>query len=499
MALRKDLTEPQVDLRSESKKIQQENERLKEERVEQEKIQAEKLVAQEVDEKKQRDGLQEQTALLEAQREVDKAAREKIVKAQEAAIATEAPMVPEGEYAFPKDFLWGTSTSAYQVEGGIKNDWSEWEVSEARLAELEKKGEEADDFICGQACDHYNKYEEDLDLAAGLNNNAVRLGIEWARVQPEKGTWDVTAINHYRKVLQTARAKGLKTVVTLWHWTNPIWLTEEGGWENKKVQEYFGEYVDFILQELGSEVDYWITLNEPLMHVFGGYLKGYFPPAKRNIFKAEKVFKNLAKGHKLAYTKIHKHFPKANVSLTALVNYFEAANYLNPIEQAMAKTMHYYWNHRFLSKTKKYLDFIGLDYYFHDRMVWYPPFRNNKNERVNDKGWEIYPEGILEVLRYLKSFGKPIFIMENGLADATDKYRANFIKEHLYYIHQAIAEGIDVRGYFHWSLLDNFEWAYGWSPKFGLYSVDRKTFKRTERKSAETYREICGIGKIVVK
>ncbi len=467
MALRKEFTEPQIDLRS--KQVSPQNNISKKNLFQSTKQNKKQLIAKNL-----------------------------VVKDQQTIVA-EVPMVPEGVYKFPQDFLWGTSTSAYQVEGGIINDWSRWEVSEKRLAELEKKGKDKNDFICGQAVDHYNRYKDDLDLAVSLNNNAIRLGIEWARVQPQKDTWDVTVINHYRKVLHTAHAKGLKTVVTLWHWTNPIWLVKEDGWENKKVQEYFGEYVDFIIEELGAEVDYWITLNEPLMFIFGGYLRGYHPPAKHNIFKAEIVFRNLVKVHKLAYQKIHQHFPKANVSLTALINYFEPANYLNPLEQIIAKTLHYYFNHRFLIKTKKYLDFIGLDYYFHDRIVWYPPFKKNKDERANDKGWEIYPEGILEVLRYLKSFKKPIFIMENGLADANDRYRANFIKEHLYYIYQAIEEGIDVRGYFHWSLLDNFEWAYGWSPKFGLYAVDRKTFERTERSSAQIYREICRNNKLVIK
>ncbi len=421
------------------------------------------------------------------------------IRNPESEVVMESAQVPEGTYNFPAGFLWGTSTSAYQVEGGIRNDWSEWETSPKRIARLEKKGLDKNDYICGAGVDHYNRFEEDLNLAAGLNNNAVRIGLEWARIQPEKDTWDVTAINHYRQVLDLAHAKGMKTVVTLWHWTNPVWLAKEGGWENKNVRKYFTEYVELIIKELGGEIDFWVTLNEPLMHVYGGYLRGYHPPAKHNIYKAEKVFRNLVKCHKLAYDKIHKHFPKAEVSITALVNHIEPANSLNPLEQIISKLFHYFWNNRFLAKTKKYLDFIGLDYYFHDRIVWYPPFRKNRNERVNDKGWEIYPEGILEVLRYLQEFGKPIYILENGTADASDRYRANLIRETLYYIHEAIAEGIDVRGYFHWSLLDNFEWSYGWAAKFGLYEVERTTFLRKARPSAAVYRKICGENRVVIE
>ncbi len=403
----------------------------------------------------------------------------------------EPPLVPEGDYFFPETFLWGSSSSAYQVEGGIKNDWSEWEKSEARLAALEREGKDKDDYICGQAVDHYERASADIALAKDLGNNAIRIGLEWARIQPAEDTWDATAINHYRELLREAKAKGLTTAVTLWHWTNPLWLTEQGGWTNKKVIQYFEAYTEVIIRELGAEIDLWLTLNEPLVHVSNGYLKGEFPPAKHNPYLAEKVFRHLGRAHKAAYKRIHAHFPKAQVSITGLINHFEPASEFNLIELAIASFSHYFWNHRFLAKIRKQMDFIGLDYYFHDRIVWYPPFHKNKNERVTDLNWEIYPEGILEVLRYLQGFKKPIYIMENGLADSEDKYRANFIKEHLYYIHTAISEGIDVCGYFHWSLLDNFEWAKGWTAKFGLYEVDRQTFARIERPSAAVYRQIC--------
>jgi len=151
----------------------------------------------------------------------------------------------------------------------------------------------------------------------------------------------------------------------------------------------------------------------------------------------------------------------------------------------------YLANTKFLNKINNHLDYIGFDYYFHHRVVWYPPFIKNKNKKTTDMGWEIYPEGIYHVLRYLAKFNKPILILENGLADKDDKYRAGFIKEHLYWIHKAIKDNVDVRGYFYWSLLDNFEWAGGYGPKFGLHEVDRKTFERTPRPSAKVYAKIC--------
>jgi len=400
------------------------------------------------------------------------------------------------EIKFPKGFLWGTSTSAYQIEGGITNDWSEWEKSEARSKKLKKNGKNPADYICGNGCSSYNRYKEDLDLAVSLNTNSIRIGIEWARIQPDKDVWDVEAINHYRDILREAKKRNLKTAVTLWHWTNPTWVTDEGGWAKKCAIEYYLGYVDFVIENLGGEIDYWITLNEPLIHVFNGYIRGIFPPAKNNIFKAFKAFNNLAEAHKRAYEKIHNYFPDAMVGITALINDFEPARpWLIP-EKILANIFHYFWNHKFLKKIKNDMDYAGLDYYFHDRIVWYPPFRKNLNKKTTDLGWEIYPQGMYRAIKYLSGFNKPIIIMENGLADSADSRRAEFIKEHLSYVHKAIAEGADVRGYFHWSLLDNFEWALGWSPKFGLFAVDRSTFARTKRASADVYAEICKNNKV---
>ncbi|MFH1522203.1 MAG: glycoside hydrolase family 1 protein [Patescibacteria group bacterium] len=392
---------------------------------------------------------------------------------------------------FPKNFLWGTSTSAYQVEGGIKNDWSEWENDELRIKNLKLKGLNPDNFVCEKACDFYHLYEEDFDLAVRLNNNAVRFGIEWARIEPKEGKWNMDEIEHYRKVLQAAKKRNLKVVLTLWHWTNPIWIAKNGGWVNKKTVNYFTRYVELIVKELGEYVSFWITLNEPMVHILNGYITGKFPPNEKDLTRAKFVFSNLIKAHNKSYQIIHNKYPQARVSITKLVNYFEPAREWCPNEWILAKIFHYFWNHKFLNKVKKQLDFIAFDYYFHDRIVWYPPFIKNKNKEVTDMGWEIYPEGIYHVIKYLAKFNKPIYIMENGLADKNDIKRADFIINHLKYVHKAIKEGVDVRGYFYWSLLDNFEWAHGWEPKFGLYEMDRATLKRTARPSAGVYREIC--------
>ena len=400
---------------------------------------------------------------------------------------------------FPDNFLWGTSTSAYQIEGGITNDWSEWEKKRVKSKKFKSRKLDEKDFICGQACDSYNRYEEDFNLAKNLNTNSIRFGIEWSRIEPVEGKWDMNEIEHYKKMLISAKNKNLKVVLTLWHWTNPVWLSEKGGWTNKKVIDYFARYTKLIVKELGDYVDYWVTLNEPMVHVANGYISGKFLPNKKSILKANKVFNNLYKAHNKSYKIIHNKYPQSKVSITKLTNFFEPAHKYNPIEFIIIKILHYFWNNRFLQKIKNNMDYIGLDYYFHDRIIWYPPFKKNKNKKTTDMGWEIYPKGIYYVLKYLNKFKKPIIILENGLADTKDKYRADFIKSHLKYIYKAIQEGSDVRGYFYWSLLDNFEWAEGCAPKFGLYFVDRKTFKRTARPSAKIYAEICKNNLIRIK
>lgn len=414
---------------------------------------------------------------------------------------------------FPKNFIWGTSTSAYQVEGGIINDWYEWERKNAsKLAnkakiywqpwQQEKFPEmfEPDNYICGQACDSYNRYEEDFDLAVKMNNNAIRFGIEWARIEPEEGKWDMKEIKHYQKVLEAARKKNLKVVLTLWHWTNPQWLARQGGWENKKVVNYFSRFSQLIVDELGEMVDYWVTLNEPMMHIGHGYIDGKFPPNKKmNFLGSLKVFRNFVRAHKASYKLIHEKFKNSQISIAMTTGYFEPARRWCLNEILIAKAANYFRNDWFLNRIKNYYDYIGVNYYHHDRIVWYPPFKKNLNKEINDRGWEIYPSGIYYILKNYMKYKKPMIVLENGTADANDEHRGKFITDHLKYIHQAIFEGAQVCGYFHWSLLDNFEWAEGYWPKFGLYSVDRKTFKRTARPSSKVYKEICRNNEIVIR
>jgi beta-glucosidase len=394
--------------------------------------------------------------------------------------------------AFPKNFLWGVSTSPHQIEGGNKNDWTEWESSPERLSDLKARGDNIADYRSGLAANSWALYEQDFNLVEELNCGAYRLGVEWSRIEPELGVYNNEAIEHYRTMLKSLKLRKIKVVLTLWHWTNPLWLAKIGGWSNLAVVDYFERFVELCVEEFGEYVDLWLTLNEPMMIIGHGYMNGKFPPNHKNdLYGSIKLFNNFAAAHKLAYKTIHKKLPEAEVGLAMTTGYFDAVHPNNLVEKAMVKIADYVRNFLLLKKIGKKFDFIGVNYYHHDRLTWRPPFKANENKKLTDFGWEIYPEGIYHVLKNYAKFKKPLYITENGLADAADKDREQFIKDHLAFVQKAIADGADVRGYFYWSLIDNFEWADGYWPKFGLYSVDRKTFVRTARPSAASYAKIC--------
>ncbi len=429
---------------------------------------------------------------------------------------------------FPGSFLWGVSTSAYQVEGGIKNDWSEWEKSAARVnsilasssrepvspsqggrsGEARSKQKEKifnlNDFICGRACDSYNRWEEDVELVKNLNCGAYRFSIEWARIEPENGKFDEKAVEHYKMLIRKLKDCKIEPFVTLWHWTLPLWISDLGGWENKKTIEHFSDYVEKLAGSLGEDINFWITLNEPQTYTGLSYVAGTFPPQVKSLFRANKVFRNLMQAHAAVYKMLKQKFDgKAQVGISHYANYHTA--YGNTLlNKALVKIMDYFRWQRFINYTEQYQDFIGFQYYHHNRIRFKLGGRliiadiDNENKSVNDMGWEIYPEGIYPLLKYIKKYNKPIYITENGTADADDNHRAKFILDTLKNIHQAISEGVDVRGYFYWSLLDNFEWAHGWEPKFGLYAVDLKTFERRQRPSVSLYADICQNKRIMI-
>lgn len=389
------------------------------------------------------------------------------------------------KFVFPKGFLWGASTSSHQVEGGTNNDWSEWEKSEGRLRDLTKQGlierYGRDNFISGIGVDHYHHFKEDFRMARMLGHNATRLSIEWSRVEPREGYFDADEIRHYQEVLETVKNEGMEPFVTLWHWTMPVWFRDKGGFEKKGNIRYFVEFVEKIVSEL-PDVVFWITLNEPEIYTAACYLKGSWPPEKKNPIVAFRVFRNLIRAHLDSYDAIKKINRSAKIGIAKNNSYFKADR-KHPLDSLSKIFLDGLSNFYFLDRIRHKQDFIGLNHYF--------GLDRDNDKKVSDIGWELYPEAIFHVLCDLKKYGVPVYITENGLADAEDKYRSWFIVETLKNVHRAILDGVDVRGYLHWSLMDNFEWAYGFWPRFGLIEIDYKTKARNPRASAFVYKKIC--------
>jgi beta-glucosidase len=403
---------------------------------------------------------------------------------------------------FPEGFYWGSATASYQVEGGIENtDWAQ-AAREGRVPP------------CGDACEHYTRYEADFDLAKDLGHTAHRLSVEWARIEPVPGEFNSEAIAHYRKVLEALHVRGLKPYVTIWHFTQPLWFSEKGGFEQPNAPEIFARYCAFVVKELGDLCDHFSTMNEPNVFASNGWLRGSWPPFKRFAItdlisitnsgkmldsKADKgltplltyfrVMKNLARAHNYAYRAIKKVSPKTEVSFVHHVIVFDAN--FNPFNIIKAWVANYMWTYRFMNRTRAHCDSIGLNYYFYtkfgDKRVW----------RKTDMDWNFAPEQIETALLMLAKYKLPLFVSEGGVADAADSMRADYIKEQVLGTWRAIQKGADVRGHMYWSLLDNYEWALGFGMRFGLIAVDYATQVRTPRPSASVYKQICDSNAVV--
>jgi beta-glucosidase len=379
------------------------------------------------------------------------------------------------EKKFPEGFLWGASTSAYQVEGGIENtDW----------AEAAREGLVPP---AGRASDFYHRFESDFEIARNLGMNAQRISIEWARIEPTEGKFDEQEIEHYRKVLKALKKRGMTPVVNLWHFTLPTWLSDRGGFLSYRAPGLFARYARYVVERLGEDADFWLTVNEPMVYAGAGYMKGVWPPFSRSIFSFLRVISAQARAHRLAYRAIKEARPDIKVGIAKHNIFFDADG--NPLNHVLWALADWFWNHRFFSLIRGHQDFIGLNHYRHRRIGKYLP--DEPQYSRSDMGWEIHPTSLYHCLLALKRYNLPIIISENGVADAEDSRRKAFIENAARCVLRAIAEGVPVVGYFHWSLLDNYEWADGFSKRFGLIEVDYDTLERKVRPSAKFYGEIC--------
>ncbi len=415
---------------------------------------------------------------------------------------------------FRSDFMWGASTASHQVEGRTINQWSLWELENAhRLAkhpdpklkklknwnEIKKYAENPNNYVSGEGVDHYHKFKSDFDLIKDLNLNSFRFGIEWSRIEPNQGEWNQVEIDHYHEYIDELLKRGIKPILNIWHWTIPIWFSDIGGFTKSKNLKYFEEFTRKIGQEYANKIDYIITINEPNVYASCSYLTGTWPPQKKNIYLFAKVFWNLSRAHNKAYKILKEINPKLQIGVANQVANIQAKRPHDIFDELSTKWMRYFWNWWFYQRINKYQDFVGMNYYFTD---YYTGRIRKINPEVptNDLGWYMEPEGLYPIiLRAWTRFKKPIIITENGVADAGDIYRKWWIEESIIAMERAISEGVDLKGYFHWSLLDNFEWSSGWWPKFGLVEVDRENkMKRKVRPSAKWFAErIKNLNKII--
>jgi len=420
--------------------------------------------------------------------------------------------MPQATFHFPRGFLWGTATASHQVEGNnFNNNWSAWEQQPGRILNDDKSG---------LACDWWGgRWQEDFDRAAQAGQNAHRLSVEWSRIQPAADRWDESALEQYRQMLRGLQERNMLPLVSLHHFTNPLWIEEQGGWENQEVVAKFEKFVRKTVDALKEYVNLWCTINEPNVFVLEGYTSGHFPPGQKNFRKAMQVMANVVRGHAAAYHAIHELQPEARVGYALHYRPVVPAKSWFPLDRLAAKFHYSGINLAFPSaissgvmrspignvripEAKDTQDYLGLNYYSlftvkFDLLnpgelfsrAYFP-----KGTDLSDCGFNANtPEGIFAAIKWaVRTYPNlPLIITENGIECADDHIRPRYLAQHVHQIWRAVNFNWPVKGYFHWTLVDNFEWERGWTQRFGLWELDPDTQVRTKRPSADLYAEIC--------
>jgi len=389
----------------------------------------------------------------------------------------------------------GVATAATQIEGGdADTNWHRWAHSHGVK----------DGSSPARAADHWNRVDEDIELLKQLGIRYYRMGLEWARIEPEEGVFSSDAIDHYKDELTKLRQAGISPLVTLHHFNNPGWLEERGAWTRPEAIGDFLRYAAKVVHELKDLVSEWITINEPNVYATKGYVFGEWPPGKKRVFEAMTVMSHMAQAHVRAYQLIHAIQPSSNVGAAHHVRIFDPANPRSAADLAGARILEHLFQGAIMQamaygrftlplrgsatvKPGRYYDFTGINYYTRS---WVTGFSEGvkPHSPVNDLGWEIYPQGLARTLRMVaKKFPGPIYITENGTADVADSFRPRFIAEHLA---TAVRSGTQVERYYHWCFTDNWEWAEGETPRFGLVRLDYETQIRQIRESGRMYTDM---------
>jgi beta-glucosidase len=398
---------------------------------------------------------------------------------------------------FPKGFLWGTSSAAHQVEGDNRNnDWWQWEQTPGHIANGDKSG---------IANDSYNRYREDIALLREMNQNAHRFSIEWSRIEPSEGVFDSKQIRHYRDVLGELREQSIRPMVTLHHFSSPLWFAGKGGWASSDAHRAFIPFVNRVADELGDLVDLWCTINEPGIYTVQGWVSGEFPPGHHgDLLSQYRVTSNMHHAHELAYAAIKRRWPDAQVGLSHHKFLFLPATtrLRDRMAAGAARLAMDQWpvgpgHLRLVVEATS--DYIGIAHYW-GQVCAFDASRpqdqfirrfNPPGGLPTEMGWVSNPTWMRQVLGELKRYGKPVYVTENGIATSDDGLRERYLADVLSNVHLAIEDGVDVRGYFHWTNTDNFEWARGYTAHFGLIAVDRRTLERTMRPSGRLYARIA--------
>ena len=397
---------------------------------------------------------------------------------------------------FPSDFRWGTATAAHQVEGHLVNNWSKHEENKS----LERSG---------AACDHWNRWKDDFQLLTDLGLSSYRFSIEWSRLEPTEGEWDEAALAVYSAMVDDLLHRGIRPVVTLHHFSHPQWWEAKGGFANSANLPEFVRYCERVFDALSERVDTWVTVNEPTVFSTMGYTLGMFPPGRRSLRTTIRVMRHLLLAHAAVYKALKQKRSTVKIGIAKNVTLFDPKNRWSPIDWPLARLLEWFWNGAWrggiqkgrmffkdVPEAKGTLDFIGLNYYTHVLVgpasvsLLKMKFPKRKHEIATEFGYPMYAEGLRRAVEFLTPLGVPIEVTENGVADANDTLRTEHLKRHLWVLSQAIQDGHDIRSYHHWSLMDNFEWAEGYSMRFGLHHVDFETQERTLRGSGEAYKRI---------
>jgi beta-glucosidase len=421
--------------------------------------------------------------------------------------------MPQATYHFPRGFLLGTATAAHQVEGNnTYNQWWKWEQDGHTNG------------TSGLACDWWGgRWREDFDRAAEGGQNAHRFSVEWSRIQPTPDTWDEEALEHYRNMLRGLHERGMTPLVTLHHYTDPLWLAEMDGWETEAAVPLFEKFVRKTVEALKEYCTLWCTFNEPNGYALNGYvgggLSGNFPPGKNNLKLAMQVQANMIRAHAAAYRAIHQIQPVARVGIALHYRAFAPHYSWSPLDIFLTKNASIMLNNIFpmafsngvirsllgtirIPEAKGTQDYFGFNYYTRSRVtfdlrrpetMFTSAFFVDDSDFSDKKFLVNEPEGLFEGLKWIvRTFPNlPIIISENGFADAEDRVRPRYIAQHIHQMWRAVNFNWPVKGYFHWTLVDNFEWEHGWTLRFGLWALDQNTQKRTKRPSADLYAEIC--------